>query len=200
MASMIIPVAAAFVAGGAGGLLAGRRQGRIPDPEGSSRPLFPGIDVTATAARDWELAERGRSWQTAAGYPDPDPNPSGAPAGQRHAGGHTQAQEVSRQAAAERAQLVEACADLADRLRDHQPALFAVLRRDLEAVGITMQLADGEVFNAERHNPVGTEPTADPGQDMHVASTMRLGYFDHGVPARMPDVIVYRFGAAANAS
>jgi molecular chaperone GrpE (heat shock protein) len=67
-----------------------------------------------------------------------------------------------------------------------------VLTRDLAAVGITVKLADGEPFDAERHNPVGTEPTSDPESDLRVAATVRLGYLDHGAVVRTPDVIVYR--------
>jgi hypothetical protein len=102
-------------------------------------------------------------------------------------------------AQAERARLVEACAELADRLRDHQPGLFTVLSRDLKAVGITMQVPDGEYFSADRHNPVGIEKTNNPGDNMRVAATTRLGYLDHGVPVRVPDVIVYRSDGADHA-
>jgi hypothetical protein len=94
--------------------------------------------------------------------------------------------------AMERAQLVAACADLADRLRDRQPALYAVLTRDLAGVGVRLRLADGEPFDAARHNPVGTEPTLDPAADLLVAETVRAGYLDHGSVARVPEVIVYR--------
>jgi hypothetical protein len=95
-------------------------------------------------------------------------------------------------ARAERARLVASCADLADRLREHQPALYTMLTRDLAAVGITVELADGELFDAGRYNPVGTEPTSDPAADLRVAATVRLGYADHGSIVRTPDVIVYR--------
>jgi hypothetical protein len=103
-------------------------------------------------------------------------------------------------AQAERARLVEACAELADRLRDHQPGLFTVLSRDLKAVGITIQVPDGEYFSADRHNPVGIEKTSDPGDNMRVAATTRLGYLDHGVAVRVPDVIVYRSDGADHAT
>jgi hypothetical protein len=103
-------------------------------------------------------------------------------------------------AQAERARLVEACAELADRLRDHQPGLFTVLSRDLKAVGITMQVPDGEYFSADRHNPVGIEKTSDPDDNMRVAATTRLGYTDHGVTVRVPDVIVYRSDGADHAT
>jgi len=70
-----------------------------------------------------------------------------------------------------------------------------VLTRDLAAVGVTVEFADGELFDAVRHNPVGTEPTTDPAADLRVASTVRLGYTDHGSVVRTPDVIVYRTAA-----
>jgi hypothetical protein len=94
--------------------------------------------------------------------------------------------------AAERARLVVTCADLADRLRDRQPALYTTLTRELAAVGVTVRLADGEPFDAEQHNPVGTESTRDPGADLRVAETVRVGVVDHGSLVRVPDVIVYR--------
>jgi hypothetical protein len=94
--------------------------------------------------------------------------------------------------ATERAALVASCADLADRLRDRQPALYTKLSRDLAAVGVAVQLADGEPFDAGRHNAVGTERTDDPASDLRVAATVRLGYLDHGLAVRTPEVFVYR--------
>jgi hypothetical protein len=102
--------------------------------------------------------------------------------------------------AAERTRLVAACVDLADRLRDHQPALYTVLTRSLAEVGVMLRLADGEPFDVDRHNPVGTEATADPGQDLRVAFTIRLGYLDHGIAVRTPDVTIYRCTEAGNAT
>jgi len=55
-----------------------------------------------------------------------------------------------------------------------------------------MQLPDGEFFSADRHNPVGIEKTTNPSEDLRVATTTRLGYLDHGVTVRVPDVIIYR--------
>jgi molecular chaperone GrpE (heat shock protein) len=88
---------------------------------------------------------------------------------------------------------VDSCADLADRLRDRQPALYTVLTRSLAAVEVSLELADGEPFDAARHNPVGTEPTSDPRADQRVAETIRLGVLDHGSLVRVPKVIVYRY-------
>ena len=143
---------------------------------GSPRP-----DLAAAAAADWARAEQGRSWNEQPGW---------------SRGGSQSAQSaqsaVSTQSVAERARLVASCADLADRLRDRQPALYTVLTRDLAAVGITVELADGELFDEGRHNPVGTEPTSDPAADLRVAATVRIGYADHGSVVRNPDVIVYR--------
>jgi hypothetical protein len=102
-------------------------------------------------------------------------------------------------AQAERARLIEAYADLADRLRDHQPGLFTVVTRELQAVGVSMQLPDGELFSADRHNAVGTEKTSNPSDDLRVAATTRLGYLDHGVTIRVPDVIVFRWDGANHA-
>lgn len=96
------------------------------------------------------------------------------------------------QRVAERAQLVLACASLADRLRDRQPALYAVLTRDLASVGVTMRVVDGEPYDVDLYEPVGFEPTADPAEDLRVAETVRVGVIDHGMVVRPPEVIVYR--------
>jgi hypothetical protein len=154
----------------------GMKEQQRPPGVGSPRP-----DLAAAAAADWARAEQGRPWhdqpeRPGGGAQAAPPVPAAPPA----------------QSVAERARLVASCADLADRLRDRQPALYTVLTRDLAAVGITVELADGELFDEGRHNPVGTEPTTDPAADLRVAATVRLGYADHGSVMRNPDVIVYR--------
>ena len=163
---------------GLGALLLGYAAGRLPRTARMevSKPPGPGIlpDLAGSAGADWTRAERGRSWR------DQD---------QDFSSGRTCTDSAS---ATERARLVASCADLADRLRERQPALYTVLTRDLEQVGVTVQLAEGEPFDAQRHNPVGTEPTADPAANLRVAATVRLGYRDHGAVVRVPDVIVYR--------
>jgi molecular chaperone GrpE (heat shock protein) len=58
---------------------------------------------------------------------------------------------------------------------------------------------DGEPFDPDLHNPVGTEPTDEPGQHLRIAGTVRAGYVDHGRLVRCPDVIVYRCAEAGNA-
>jgi hypothetical protein len=123
--------------------------------------------VAAGVEQDWARAEQGRPWESP---PDGDGQPL-----------------------QERDRLVGSCVDLADRLRDRQPALYKALTRDLEAIGVTVRIADSEPFDATRHNAVGTEPASDPGQHLLVAETTRLGYLDHGVQVRVPDVIVYRW-------
>jgi hypothetical protein len=153
------------------GYAVGRRPRRFGMNEQQQRPVIgsPPPDLAVAAAADWARAERGRPWNEPPGRSRED-----------------------SQSADERARLVASCADLADRLRDRQPALYTVLTRDLAAVGITVELADGELFDEGRHNPVGTEPTSDPAADLRVAATVRLGYADHGSVVRTPDVIVYR--------
>ncbi len=155
-------------------LAVGYAAGRRPRPFGMKEPQRPETgsplpDLAAAAAADWARAEQGRPW-----------------------GDQPERSHGDSQPAAERARLVASCADLADRLRDRQPALYTALTRDLAAVGVAVELADGELFEAVRHNPVGTEPTADPAADLRVATTLRLGYADHGSVVRAPDVIVYR--------
>jgi hypothetical protein len=164
-----LPVAVGLCA-----LAAGYAVGRRPRRSGIREQQRPGTegpepDLAAAAAADWARAEHGRPWKDRPVRPDGDAQP-----------------------AAERTRLVASCADLADRLRDRQPALYTVLTRDLTAVGVTVELADGELFDPGRHNPVGTEPTTDPEADLRVAATVRLGYADHGSVVRTPDVIVYR--------
>jgi len=174
---------AALVIGGVGGYAAGR--GWVPlsrprhDEQDSPPPTWSGGAPRAAASptQDWARAERGRPWEPAGSAQEDDGQDAGADS--RHE--------------QERARLVGACADLADRLRDRQPALYAALTRELEAVGVTVQSPDSEAFDAASHNAVGTEPATDPGQDLRVAETTRLGYLDHGVQVRVPDVIVYRW-------
>jgi hypothetical protein len=113
--------------------------------------------------------------------------------------GTPQIRSAPAECAAEREQLIGSCTDLAGRLRDRQPALYTVLIRDLQAIGVAMQIPDGDVFDAGKHNPVGTEETDDPSQHLRVAATMRLGYTDHGAAVRAPEVIVYRCEEAAHA-
>jgi molecular chaperone GrpE (heat shock protein) len=74
-----------------------------------------------------------------------------------------------------------------------------VLSRQLAGVGVTVQVPDGEPFDPDQHNPVGTEPTEEPGQHLLIASTVSPGYLDHGRLVRSPDVIVYRCGEAGDA-
>jgi|GEM_PF-4206774 len=165
---------AVLLIGGAGGYAAGR--GWIPLGSGrrtpASRPAAGKTaaagPATAAAARDWAAAERGRPWTPAGSGP-------------------------AEQATAERDQLIAACADLADRLRDRQQALYMALVRDLAGIGVELDAPDGACFDAGQHNAVGTEPAPGAAQDLLIAETTRLGYRHHGVQVRVPDVIVYRW-------
>jgi hypothetical protein len=171
---LIVVIALAALAAG---FWAGRRTPRSFGINPSDQPRMGSLrdELAAGAAADWKRAEAGRPWLRSQGQ-DHDAERSGG----------------DSDAAAERAQLVASCANLADKLRDRQPALFGELTRGLAAVGVTVDTADGEPFDAQRHNPIGTEPTADPAADLLVAVTVRLGYRDHGTVVRSPDVIVYR--------
>lgn len=97
------------------------------------------------------------------------------------------------QAAAERDHLIRTCANVADRLRDRQHALYTVLARDLAVVGVELDAPDGQPFDAGQHNAVGTEPAPRREQDLLIAGTARLGCRHHGARVRVPDVIVYRW-------
>jgi hypothetical protein len=154
---------AALLVGAAGGYAAGR--GWIP--LGAGRETAPGAPGAA-AADDWAAAEQGRPWASDESAP-------------------------ADEAARERDRLVGACADLADRLRDRQQALYTVLTRDLAAIGVELEAPDGEPFDAGRHNAVGTEPAPGKEQDLLIAQTTRLGYRHREVQVRVPDVIVYRW-------
>jgi molecular chaperone GrpE len=154
---------AALLIGGVGGYAVGR--GLIPP--GAARETAPGT-AGAAAARDWATAGEGRPWASAGSAP-------------------------ADQAVSERDRLVAACADLADRLRDRQRALYAVLTRDLAAIGVEFEAPDGEPFDPGRHNAVGSEPAPGEEQDLLIAATTRLGYRHHDVQVRVPDVIVYRW-------
>lgn len=170
---------AALVIGGAGGYAAGRGWGPLNRPRrGDGGDLAAaGADPAGSPAQDWAHAERGRPWESAGAAQDAEVRGTAA---------------VDR-CERERAKLIGACADLADRLRDRQPALYAVLTRELGSIGVTMQSPDSEPFDAASHNAVGTEPATDQAQDLRVAETTRLGYLDHGAQVRVPDVIVYRW-------
>jgi molecular chaperone GrpE len=167
-----LPIVVGLAALALGYLLASRTRTAA---RASAQPVTNPQDLAAAAAADWARAEQGRPWLN-----------------QDH---HSERTRGDSESTAERARLVASCADLADRLRDHQPALYMVLTRDLAAVGVTMEAADGEPFDERRHNPVGTEPTSDPAADLRVAATVRLGYLDHGSVVRTPDVIVYKAAA-----
>jgi hypothetical protein len=168
---------AALLIGGAGGYAAGR--GWLP--LGTHRKPATSTPATSTpaaaasstkAARDWAAAEHGRPWARAGSESESVPD---------------------EQATTDRDQLIAACADLADRLRDRQQALYTVLTRDLAAIGVELHAPDGEPFDAGQHNAVGTEPAPGKAQDLLIAETTRLGYRHHGVQVRVPDVIVYRW-------
>jgi len=96
-------------------------------------------------------------------------------------------------AASDRAHLLAVCMDLADRLRDGQPALFDRLNAGLGEIGVRVVMPDGEPFDEEGHEAVGREHTDDPGKDMTVAGTEFAGYVDaDGTVLRRPRVHVYR--------
>jgi hypothetical protein len=185
---------AALLIGGAGGYAAGR--GWIPwtaagasasngaAPADSAAVRRPAADAAAaTASRDWSAAERGRPWESPRSVRDNGVE-SGPTAGD------------DKRAETERDLLIAACADLADRLRDRQQALYAALTRDLAAVGVELEAPDGKRFDADRHNAVGTAPAPEAAQDLLIAGTTGLGYRHHGVQVRVPDVIVYRWKEA----
>ena len=134
-----------------------------------------------------------QSWQSAGSVPraaDCDPPQASATAGPQKAA--TAEDRGGKQVRADRERLVEVCADLADRLRDRQPALYKALARDLRSVGVTVEAPDGEPFDAARHHAVGTEPAPDASRHLTIAETMRLGYTDRDAQVRPPEVIVYR--------
>jgi len=167
---VIVVGLAALLAGYAIGRKYGmsRRSSSLALPAGNARPGLGQVE------QDWERVAsiREQRRQPPIPYPQPVPEDSAS--------------------VTERAKLVASCADLADRLRERQPGLYAVLTRDLEAVGVTVKLADGETFDPQRHNSVDIELTSDPAANLRVATTVKIGYLDHGSVVRNPDVIVYR--------
>jgi hypothetical protein len=153
-------------------LAAGLVLGRRKRPAGGPPPAPVGLpDIAGTARADWDRAS----------------------------GNGTGRSKAESAVIAERARLVESCADLADRLREHQPALYTVLTRDLAAVGVTFRIPDGEPFDSQGHRAVDSEATSDQAADMRVAATVRAGYADHGTVVRVPDVIIYRATGNGNA-
>jgi hypothetical protein len=154
-----------------------------PDPEQFS---FRGFSSDSAAA-DWAQAQQGAPWESAGGG-----KPAGTVQWNSDVLAVPQTATADSQSSADRDRLVLACVDLADRLRDRQPALYQALCRDLKSVGVTVLAPDGERFDAHRHNAVQAEHVADPAQHLLIAETMKLGYEDRGVQVRVPDVVVYR--------
>jgi GrpE len=104
--------------------------------------------------------------------------------------------ELLSDAREDRKRLIGACIDVGDRLRTVSPALWQKLERALADAGIEPVEADGEPFDPDRHDAVGSEPTTDPAQDLRVVTDLP-GYTDHGAPLRRPQVVVHRFAGGA---
>jgi GrpE len=186
---------AALLIGGAGGYAAGRWAPRGTGAAGAARSGAAGSGAPGTAGNG--AAGNGAAG-TAIGEPADGGLASGQPPERAGAAAARDWAEAERgrpcgSPETERDSLIAACANLADRLRDRQQALYAGLARDLAAAGVELQAPDGERFDAGLHNAVGTEPAATPAQDLLVAETTRLGYRHHGIQVRVPDVIVYRW-------
>lgn len=168
MVSAILTGLAGLIVGAAGGYTARRR------------------GIATARAHDEQ------PWQSAGSIPqaaDLDPRQASAAAGLQEAAAEGQGGEQTR---VDRERLVEVCADLADRLRDRQPAIYKALARDLQSVGVTVEAPDGEPFDGARHHAVGAEPAPDASKHLTIAETMRLGYTDRDRQVRPPEVIVYR--------
>ncbi|MFC0863377.1 nucleotide exchange factor GrpE [Sphaerimonospora cavernae] len=88
-------------------------------------------------------------------------------------------------------ELIGICIDIANRLRDDNPALWERLNERLAKVGVDAVVPDGEPFDPEVYDAVDRQPTDDPARHLTVASTLFAGYSDRGTWVRRPEVIVY---------
>lgn len=95
-------------------------------------------------------------------------------------------------AALDRDRLVAICLDLADRLRDVDPALWSRLHRQLEDVGVVAVVPDGMPVDDAEVDVVGREDTDAADRDGLVARTEFCGYRDRGRLVRRPQVVVAR--------
>ncbi|GIF96640.1 nucleotide exchange factor GrpE [Catellatospora citrea] len=159
--------------------------------------------VVVGSAIAWHLKEPGPAGRTepptapAAGRPDPSAEPATWPAdpGPGPATGRPEqpvATAAPQVGVEDWNRLLEICIDQADRLRDHNPALWRQFNSRLATVGVELLLADGEVFDADRHDATGREATTDPARHLTVASTEFAGYRHAGRYLRRPQVVVYR--------
>ena len=105
-----------------------------------------------------------------------------------------QAERDVAEDAAERAALVGFCVELEGMLE--REALREKVRRALGRVGVRPVDPLGEVFDPDRHEAVGSEPTGDLDCHDRVASVQRLGFLDrNGRELRLPEVVVWRYDA-----
>ncbi|WFE29282.1 nucleotide exchange factor GrpE [Solwaraspora sp. WMMD791] len=170
----------------------------MSDRNGISRQVFA---LLTGAVAGWAIGRFGS--RPTAGYErapwprtdvDEDAAPDGTDqvepdAGPTSPGG---AGEPAGGADTDRTELVRICIDLADRLRDQEPALWQRLTDRLSDAGVQTVLADGERFDPQVHEAVGQVPTDDPAAHLLVASTEFAGYRDGGAWLRRPEVVVYR--------
>jgi hypothetical protein len=95
---------------------------------------------------------------------------------------------------ADRAALVAGTIEVLD--RESNEALRESLLRSLAAAGVEAVSADGERFDAQRHQAIHALDTPDPSLEGTIASTERLGFVDRsGEVLRLPEVTVYRRGS-----
>ncbi|WP_370949830.1 nucleotide exchange factor GrpE [Amycolatopsis sp. cg5] len=88
--------------------------------------------------------------------------------------------------------LIDICVDIADRLREVDPALWQRMHRLLADAGVHAVLPDGEPFDPERFDAIGRADTSDERLQLTVASTEFAGYVDGDRVVRRPQVVVYR--------
>jgi len=101
-------------------------------------------------------------------------------------GGRTAASE---EAVLERDALVRTCIDVRDKVTSE--ALRERLGHALASAGVVEIDPVGQPYDKEHHVALETEDTADPALDRVVAGTVTVGYQDHGLVLRAPEVRVY---------
>lgn len=90
---------------------------------------------------------------------------------------------------AERATLIDAVIHALDRTTSE--AVRSRLLAALHEVGVEAVGEAGELFDATRHEAVGTEPAGDSAEPGTVASVDRCGFTDRGVLLRPAQVVVH---------
>jgi hypothetical protein len=161
----------------------------VPRPAAQSAiPLFVAMGVvSALAAAGGALLRRD--------WPGHDHRPAGDGEGAEVMVEASQPDTVApaelerlRRSARQKTALARSLAELLPRMPE---ALAWQVENALAEAGVRRVIPDGELFDAELHHAVGTEPVPTGGQADRVARTIRPGYSDEAGVLVYPKVVVY---------